>query len=418
MGVIHVVAEASKRGYVNGDPDWCNFGQGQPEVGDLPGAPPRITTFHLEPGDHAYGPQEGIPELRQAIADHYNRLYRREAKAQYGPEHVAVAQGGRLALSRALGVIGAIAVGHQLPDYPAYSDMLDVHIGRLNPHPLATRVEDGFVLEPDAVKAALEDLGLQAFVLSNPCNPTGGVIHGEPLRQLVKMARPFGCTFLFDEFYSHYIYAEDESGHWGPAAGPVSAAAYVEDVDEEPVLIIDGLTKNFRYPGWRLGWMLGPPAVVDAIARVASALDGGPSAPVQRAALDVLEPSRADQETAAVRAEFAHKRAIMIEGLRELGITFAAEPAGTFYAWGCLAELPPPLNDASTFFQRALERNVMTVPGEFFDVNPGHRRATTPNYRQWMRFSFGPPRSNIELGIERLADMVAEAQMSSGLGAS
>jgi hypothetical protein len=59
MGVIYVVAEAMKFGFRNGHPDWCNLGQGQPEVGEIEGAPPRITEIQMTPGDHAYGPIGG-----------------------------------------------------------------------------------------------------------------------------------------------------------------------------------------------------------------------------------------------------------------------------------------------------------------------------------------------------------------------
>ena len=73
----------------------------------------------------------------------------------------------------------------------------------------------------------------------------------DELEAWVAMARRRSCTLLMDEFYSRYVY----DGAGGPAAGPVSAAAFVEDVNEDPVAIVDGLTKSFRYPGWRLGWL-------------------------------------------------------------------------------------------------------------------------------------------------------------------
>src|SRR5215813_14773262 len=78
MGVIRVNNEAAKVGYRMGDPTWSNLGQGQPEVGELEGAPPRFSQLTIEPSDHAYGPVEGIPEYRQAVADHYNRLFRQD----------------------------------------------------------------------------------------------------------------------------------------------------------------------------------------------------------------------------------------------------------------------------------------------------------------------------------------------------
>src|SRR6185503_536942 len=76
MGVIRVNVEAMKVGFRMGDPSWSNLGQGQPEVGDIEGAPPRFDRLIIDAADHAYGPVEGIPELREAVAAHYNRLYR------------------------------------------------------------------------------------------------------------------------------------------------------------------------------------------------------------------------------------------------------------------------------------------------------------------------------------------------------
>jgi aspartate/methionine/tyrosine aminotransferase len=149
--------------------------------------------------------------------------------------------------------------------------------------------------------------------------------------------------------------------------------------------------------------------MIAAIGRAASAIDGGASMPIQRAALEVLAPERADRETAAVRAAFAEKRNLMVARLEALGVRFARRPEGTFYGWASLAALPAPLDDGEVFFRRALERMVMTVPGVFFDVDPGKRRRGPSIFRSWMRFSFGPPRDNVALGLDRLEAMVREA---------
>jgi aspartate/methionine/tyrosine aminotransferase len=413
MGVIWVVHEASKLGFVNGHPDWCNLGQGQPEVGPMAGAPPRIERVTIRPEDHAYGPLGGIPELKQRIADHYNRLFQRgggrngaRARKPYGPENVAVAQGGRLALSRAIAALGAVNVGYPLPDYTAYEDMLGLHLGRVNPMPLRTRAADGFSVSSALLERAVDELGLSAFLFSNPCNPTGAVVQGRELERIVELARSRRLTLLLDEFYSHFVYTS--AGR--PAKGPVSAAAYVADPERDPVVIVDGLTKSFRYPGWRVGWCLGPSEMVETIARVASAMDGGPSRIAQRAAIDALEPKQADQETTALREVFAKKRNVMLERLTKLGVEFPLAPLGTFYCFGSLAKLRPPFDDAMHFFREALKRKVLTVPGEFFDVNPGKRRRAASPYRNWMRFSFGPPLENVELGLSRLESMVKSAR--------
>lgn len=403
MGVIFVVDEAHKRGFWNGHPDWSNLGQGQPEVGPLPGAPPRLQSLELAPEDHAYGRLEGVDDLRAVVADHYNRLYRRGLGSRYSAENVCIASGGRLALTRAMAALDAVNVGYQLPDYTAYEDMFNVHLGRLQPVAVPTSPDDGFALMPERFRREAADHGLRAFVFSNPCNPTGALVDGDRLRDLVAAARDLGVTLLLDEFYSHYVYGQDGT----PAAGPVSAASWVEDVDRDPVILFDGLTKCFRYPGWRLGWAVGPRAMVESMARTASAIDGGPSRIVQRAALDVLEPERADAETAALRQAFAAKRNAMVESLESLGVRFAGRPRATFYCWGSLEALPAPFDDAMEFFWRALDYRVMTVPGRFFDVNPGKRRPGPSAYESWMRFSFGPPMDNMRMGLERLADMLA-----------
>ena len=408
MGVIYVVAEAMKLGFYNGHPDWCNLGQGQPEVGEMAGAPPRLDRIDLHPGDHAYGHINGTDAMCQRVADHYNRLFRQGKASQYGPENVAVAAGGRLILTRIFAALGHVRVGYQTPDYTAYEDMLDAHRHRVEPVHLPTSAEEGFVISPERFERTVAAENLGAFVFSNPCNPTGQVVQGQDLAGYVGTSRRHGCALISDEFYSHFIYTSDGK----PGAGPVSAAAYVEDVNRDPVLVIDGLTKSYRYPGWRLGWAVGPADWIDTLGRAASAIDGGPSQPIQRAALEVLEPERADQETDALRVEFARKRKLMVERLSALGIRSAPAQGtgngmGTFYVCASLEDLPAPFNDADEFFRRALERKVMTVPGRFFDVNPGRQRTGRSPQHAWMRFSFGPPYANVEMGLDRLAEMLS-----------
>jgi aspartate/methionine/tyrosine aminotransferase len=407
MGVIHVVAEAAKLGFSNGHPDWCNLGQGQPEVGEMAGAPARILNCQLDPSDCAYGPVEGTDELRQAVADYANRLYRQGCASQYGPENVGVASGGRLALTRLMAALESGSIGYQLPDYTAYEDMLATHTSRLDPVPIWGREEDGFLVSAQQVAAAADTHGISSYLFSNPTNPTGQVLEGDALEELVQLARERSITLISDEFYSHFIYAPTGNGQpWGPGAGPVSAAPYVKDVERDPVLIFDGLTKNHRYPGWRVGWTLGPSAMIEAMTRTGSAIDGGPSRLAQRAALEALEPARADQETRALREVFSAKRNLMVERLKSMGVRFASEPSGTFYCWGNLSALPTPFNDGVGFFERALQHKVLTVPGEYFDVDPRKERRGESPYRQWMRFSFGPPMDNMVMGLDRLQAML------------
>ena len=97
----------------------------------------------------------------------------------------------------------------------------------------------------------------------------------------------------------------------------------------------------------------------------------------------------------------------MIQRLERLGIRADRAPDGTFYVWGNLAGLPPPLNDGMGFFRAALEKKVITVPGEFFDVNPGKRRShRASRFRSYTRFSFGAAQPQLDEAMTRIEQLV------------
>lgn len=408
MGVIWVVDEAMKLGFRNLDPDWCNLGQGMPEIGPLKGAPDRLNAINVAVGDLAYGPVGGIDALRERVADHYNRLFRQGKASKYTKANVGIAAGGRLMLSRFVAALGEHRLGHVVPDYTAYEDLLDYHRHRITPVAIETKPDTNFHIPADRFDAIVRAEKLNSFLISNPCNPTGNLIEGDELAKYVQVARERDCWLCLDEFYSHFIVDEDGN----PGAGPVSGAAYVDDVDRDPVVIIDGLTKNYRYPGLRVGWIVGPTDVIEQVTRTASAIDGGPPVPMQRAAYDLLEPRRADQETNAVRAAFADKRRLMVNELTKMGVNVQNSGRGTFYLWADLKDLPPPISNSDEFFRRALTRKVMTVPGRFFDVNPGRIRTAEMIGETWTRFSFGPPIDNVRLGLDRLRSICDQAQLA------
>jgi len=403
-GVIYVTNEAQKLGFSSTDASWCNLGQGQPETGELPGAPARVRAVQIAVDDQEYAPVPGIWELREAVASLYNALYRRGMGSRYSAENVCISGGGRASLTRAAASLGHVNLGHFLPDYTAYEELLDI-FKAFTSIPILLDGARGYAFAVDDLRREILGRGLSAILASNPCNPTGKLVAGDDLARWVATARELDCTLLLDEFYSHYIYNAP------PGRLPVeSAARYVEDVDADPVVIFDGFTKNWRYPGWRLTWAVAPKDVVDALASAGSFLDGGGSRPLQRTAIPLLEEGHVVAETHAIQAAFRAKRDYLLSNLQRLGIRVERVPDGTFYVWGSVEHLPAPLNEGMGFFRASLEEKVIVVPGEFFDVNPGKRRhGRASRFRSYIRFSFGPPMGVLERAVERLEKRIARA---------
>ncbi|WNG31487.1 pyridoxal phosphate-dependent aminotransferase [Cystobacter fuscus] len=399
-GVIYVTTEAMRRGYKGGDPDWCNLGQGQPETDELPGAPARVGQVTVDVNDLEYAPVAGLWEVREAIASLYNRLYRRGLPSQYSAENVALSGGGRTALTRAAASLGSVNLGHFLPDYTAYEELLDV-FKAFTSIPILLEGERGYAFTHEDLRREVQGRGLSALLFSNPCNPTGKLVQGEELARWVGVARELECTLLIDEFYSHYVW----TGR--PGQLPIeSAARYVEDVNRDPVVLFDGFTKNWRYPGWRMTWTVGPRQVIEAVSSAGSFLDGGGSRPLQRAAIPLLDEELVVKETLAIHRHFRDKRDRFHSRLERLGIRTDRPPDGTFYIWGNVSGLPAPLNDGMGFFRAALEQKIIAVPGEFFDVNPGKRRARPSRFRNYVRLSFGPSQDVLEKAVDRLETLI------------
>ncbi len=403
-GVIYVTSEAQRLGFCADNAEWCNLGQGMPDIRALPGGPARVESIAIAGADLEYAPVAGIWELREAVADLYNQLYRKGLPSQYSAENVAISGGGRAALTRVAASLGHINMGHFLPDYTAYEELLDV-FRIFSPIPILLYEDRGYAFTAKELHREISGRGLAALLVSNPSNPTGKVIGGDDLAEWVRVSRELDCAMLFDEFYSHYIWRPDLAA----LGGMSSAAKYVEDVNEDPVVILDGLTKNWRYPGWRVTWTVAPKTIIERISSAGSFLDGGASRPLQRATVPLLSLENTRAETKAIQEEFGKKRQRLINGLRDAGFLIHLPPEGTFYVWASAAQLPPSINNGMAFFKKAIEKKVIAVPGEFFGVDPGKRRGRRPSrFRQHVRFSFGPPMEQLDKAVTRIQDLIKE----------
>jgi hypothetical protein len=403
-GVIYVMTEAQKRGFHLGAEGWCNLGQGQPESGPAAGRAPRVESvpsgrrrLRSTPPCRASGscarrwPTSTIELYPQG-----------PALAVLGGERGHLRR-GRSALTRAAAALGTINLGHFLPDYTAYEELLDV-FRRLQPIPILLDPDRATSSAPSELRREILGRGLSAILLSNPCNPTGKLVHGDELPTGWTSARSLDCSLLIDEFYSHYIWRV------GDTPPMVSAAEYVEDVDRDPVVLFDGLTKNWRYPGWRITLDAGPPdghrrhgqrGLLPRRRRRGARSSAPPSSS--------CTPEHTLAETAAIASHLRPQARPADQRLRAGG---SASIDGR--ARGHLLRLgrrwptcPSPSPAATGFFRAALEHQVICVPGDFFDINPGKRRMSRPSrFRHHVRFSFGPDMEVIESALARLGEMI------------
>ncbi|KAG0177874.1 hypothetical protein DFQ29_004242 [Apophysomyces sp. BC1021] len=395
-GVIYVTDRAVELGYTPEDPEWANFGQGAPEVGHIPGCMNKPLHIDFPESALEYAPTHGIKKLRETVANLYNELYRQDKESKYTYENVCIVPGGRAGLTRVAAAIGDVNVGYFLPEYTAYEQMLSV-FKRFVPIPTTLEEETRYHIAPDMIRKEIAGQGIGVIVASNPRNPTGQVIEGDELRELLDIARERHTTLVMDEFYSAYIYSRDPSQE----GRTVSITEFVEDVNKDPAIVIDGLTKNFRLPGWRICWIVAPKTVISSMKSCGSFLEGGANHPLQLSAIPLLDPALYRNEVKHLQHHFRAKRDYVMQRLGSMGFKINVKPTATFYIWLDLCSLPPPINIGLNFFEECLLEKVIVVPGIFFD--PAHRRELFESpCHHFVRLSFGPPLDELKKGLDRI----------------
>ncbi|KAL2759639.1 hypothetical protein ACRALDRAFT_1060356 [Sodiomyces alcalophilus JCM 7366] len=406
-GVVWCTERAIEYGFLDEPDAWANLGQGAPEVeDDIAGCFQRPKSIDISLAGREYAPTAGIKPLREAVANLYNAMHRQGKASQYTWENVAIVPGGRAGLIRIAAVLGNSYLSFFLPDYTAYNEMLSL-FKNFAAIPVPLSEDDGYHIHPDKIAEEISR-GSSVILTSNPRNPTGRVVCNPELAEIQAICRG-RATFVSDEFYSGYNYTSDCDG------SSISAAENVEDVNADDVLIIDGLTKRFRLPGWRIAWILGPKEYIKAIGSCGSYLDGGASHPFQEASIPMLDPTLVKQEMICLQRHFRDKRDYVVERLRGMGFTIRIVPDSTFYIWLNLKGLPGPIADGLNFFQACLEEKVIVVPGIFFDLNPSMRRDLfDSSCHHFVRFSYGPKMEILKKGCDGIERVVNKYRTSVG----
>lgn len=289
-----------------------NLGQGFPDV-DGPPEVAEAAIAAIRDGHNQYPPGPGLPQLRQAVAEHQRRCYGLE----HDPDtEVVVTMGATEAIAGA--VLGLCEPGDEVitlePYYDSYAATIAIAGARRR---VVTLRAPDFALDPDALAAAVTPK-TRLVLLNSPHNPTGRVLTAEELSAVADLCVHHDLLAVTDEVYEHLVY--DSARHIPLATLPGMA---------ERTVTISSHGKTFSFTGWKVGWACGPADLIAAVRTAKQYLSYSGATPFQHAATVALGlPASYFAELAAGLAE---RRDLLCQGLRDAGLeTFT--PQGTYFA--------------------------------------------------------------------------------------
>lgn len=363
------------------------FGAGEP---DFP-TPDHIVEAAVEacrmPASHKYTPATGLPELREVVAE----VTARDAGVAAEPAQVVITNGAKGAVFAGLAAV--LDPGDEVllpsPYWVTYPEAAALAGGVVVP--VATDVASGFRVTVDQLEAARTSK-TKALVFVSPSNPTGAVYPPEEIAAIGRWAADHGIWVLTDEIYQYLVYGDARFASL-PAVAPEAA---------ERTLMVNGVSKTYAMTGWRVGWLIAPPAVTTAVGRFQSHAASNVANVSQRAALAALQGPFDPVET--MRRAFDERRRVMHEMLSAMPGVIAIEPEGAFYAFpsveGLMGETVGGRRVGSSMDLAGVlleEAKVAVVPGEAFGA-PGY-----------LRLSFALADAELAEGLERIGKLIAKA---------
>ena len=325
----------------------------------------------LRDGLTAYTATLGLPALREAIARHYEEKFSRNIE----PGRIAITAGasGGLLTVAALYVDAGDEVLVPDPGYPGYRHFVRAFEGVARSIPVSAA--SAFQPTLDQVRAAWGPR-TKGLLLGSPSNPTGTLIPREELTRIAGFVAAQGGVLLLDEIYQGLVYGEE----------PFSALGLPGNV-----VVINSFSKYFCMTGWRLGWVVLPPAAVRSFEKLAQHLFISAPAVAQHAAVAAFSP-----ESISVleerRREFAARRDFLLPALKAAGLAVPAEPKGAFYVYADCG------GDSRKFTRELLQTEaVAATPGIDFGANETDR---------FVRFAYTRSLAELEeaaAGIRRFA---------------
>ena len=313
----------------------------------------------LDAGHTGYAPSNGIPALREAVADYLGGM-----GLDYDPGNVIVTPGAKQALYETVQAL--VESGDEVvlldPAWVSYEAMVKLADGSLSRVDLAPH---DFQLEP-ALDYLAEAVGSETalLVVNTPSNPSGAVYSDAALEGVRDLAVDHDVAVISDEIYREITYGEP----------PVSLGTL--DGMAERTVTINGFSKAYAMTGWRLGYLAAPEALVGQAGKLHSHSVSSAAHFVQHAGVEALTgPQDAVGEMADA---FEERRDLLVSLLGERGVD-VRPPAGAFYL------MLPVADDDATWCEQAIdEAHVATVPGSAFGT-PGYARISYANSQERIR---------------------------------
>ena len=357
--------------------DVVDFGPGEPDF-TTPANIRQAGIDAINAGFTKYTPAGGIRELKKAIVEKHARDF----GSKFDVSECLVNIGGKHAIFNIFEVI--IEEGDDViiptPYWVSFADIARFAGG--NPIFLHTREDEGFRLTAKMLEQAITPR-TRLIVANSPNNPSGAIIDDAEFVKIARLCKERDIYLLDDECYAYFVYDNRR---------PFSIGSHPEF--KSHVIVAGSLSKTYAMTGWRIGYVLAMPQIIQSVMKLQSHSTSNPVSIAQKAALEALTGPQ--DSVAAMLAEYSKRRKYVLDRLRAIPGVRCAEPGGAFYAYPNIsAAFKQGIKDTMDFSVKLLERkHVAVVPGEAFGTN------------EHVRISYATSMEQLDKGLTRLHEFM------------
>ena len=360
--------------------DVISFGAGEPDF-NTPQPICDAAKAAIDAGFTKYTPSAGINELREAICGKLAR----ENGLEYHPSQIIVSCGAKHSVYNSVQVL--VDPGDEVillaPYWMTYADQIQLAGG--TPVVVRASAESGFVPEISAIAEAISPR-TKAILINSPSNPSGAVLPDSLLQGIADLAEKHDFWIISDEIYERLVYGTSCR----------SIASFGSNVKDRTITI-GGCSKSYAMTGWRIGFAAAPLPVAKAMSNFQDQVTSNPTSFAQKGATVAFNlPSESVEE---MRAEFEIRRDLIVGLLSDIPGVMITPPKGAFYAFPDISKCLRPGETDVDLAEFLLETaHVAVVPGSVFE-GQGH-----------IRLSYATSRKNIEEGVRRIKEALANRQ--------